>query len=85
MKVTEISAKMQERRINWYGHVIRRGDEYVGKRVMTSQVEGRRRRGRPKLRWKDKLKEDLEAKGLGEEHARDKTRWKTLARNSDPI
>ncbi len=85
VKVTEVSAKMQERRINWYGHVIRRGDEYVGKRVMTSQVEGRRRRGRPKLRWKDKLKEDLEAKGLGEEHARDQTRWKTLARNSDPI
>ncbi|KAK7065485.1 hypothetical protein SK128_007195 [Halocaridina rubra] len=34
---------------------------------MEMDVEGRRRRGRPKLRWKDRLKEDLRERQLEEE------------------
>ena len=34
-----------------YGHVLRREDEYVGKRVMAMEVPGKRRTGRPKRRW----------------------------------
>ena len=30
----------------YYRHVLRRGEEYVGKRVMRMDVEGRRRKGR---------------------------------------
>ena len=30
-KVGEISKKVQESRLKWYGHVLRREDEYVGK------------------------------------------------------
>ena len=33
----------QESMLKWYGHVLRREDEYVGKRVM--EVPGKRRRG----------------------------------------
>ena len=33
-KVGEISKIVQESRLKWYGHVLRRSDEYVGKRVM---------------------------------------------------
>ena len=33
-KVGEISKKVQESRMTWYGHVLRREDVYVGKRVM---------------------------------------------------
>ena len=38
-KVGEISTRVQESRVKWYGHVLRRV-EYVGKRVM---VTGKRR------------------------------------------
>ena len=31
-KVGEISKKVQESRLKWYGHVLRRDDEHVGKR-----------------------------------------------------
>ena len=34
VKVTEISKKMHERRLQWYGYVMRRDVNYVGKRVM---------------------------------------------------
>ena len=46
-KVGEISKKVQESRLKWYGHVLRREDEYVGKRVMAMEVPGNRKRGRP--------------------------------------
>ena len=48
-KVGEISKKVQERRMRWYRHVMRRDEEYVGKRVMGIEVQGSRR-GRPKKR-----------------------------------
>ena len=51
----EISKKVQESRLKWYGHVSRREDEYVGKRVMGMEVPGKRRRGRPKRRWLERL------------------------------
>ena len=50
-KVGEISKKVQESCLRWYGYVLRREDEYAGKRVMGMEVPGKRRRGRPKRRW----------------------------------
>ena len=85
MKVIEISKKMQEMRLQWFGHVMRRHEDYVGKRVMNMEVDGRRRRGRPKFRWKDRIHEDLREKGLNEDDAQDRIRWRRLVRNSDPI
>ena len=44
----EISKKVQESRLKWYGHVLRTEEEYVGRGVMVMEVPGKRRRGRPK-------------------------------------
>ena len=66
-KVGETSKKVQERRMRWYGYVMRRGEEYVGKRAMGIEVQGSRRRGRPKKRWADCVKDDLREKALPEE------------------
>ena len=57
-KVGEISKNVQESRLKWYGHVLRREEEYVGKRVMVMEVPGKRR-GRPKRTWLDNIKNDL--------------------------
>ena len=43
-KVGEISTKVQESRLKWCGLVLRREDEYVGKRVMVMEVPGKRKR-----------------------------------------
>ena len=40
-KVGEISKKVQESRLKWYGHVLRREEEYLGKRVMVMEVPGK--------------------------------------------
>ena len=36
-----------------HGHVMRREEEYVGNRSSDEDVEGKRRKARPKLRWMD--------------------------------
>ena len=61
-KVGEITKKVQERRLKWYGHVMRRDENYVGRRAMVMKVQGRRQRGRPKRRWLDKVKDDTKEK-----------------------
>ena len=58
VKVVEASAKAQESCLKWYGHVKRRPEDYLGARMMNLEGEGRRRRGRPKLKWKDRVSED---------------------------
>ena len=43
--VGEISKKVQESRLKWYGHVLRREEEYVGRRVMVMEVPWKIRKG----------------------------------------
>ena len=83
--VTEASKKAQEARLRWYGHVMRRDEEYVGRRVMEMEAPGRRRRGRPKKRWKDCIKEDMQEKNVNENMVYDRSSWRRLTKNSDPI
>ena len=71
----EIFKKVQESRLKWYGHVSRREDEYEGKRVMGMEVPGKRRRGRPKRRWLDSIRNDLSETGLSD--AQDRRTRKT--------
>ena len=42
MKVGEIPRKVQEKRSRWFGHVMRREEDCVGKRAMMAlEVQGR--------------------------------------------
>ena len=44
--IGDISKKVQESRLKWYGHELRREEEYMGKRVMVMEVPGKRRAGK---------------------------------------
>ena len=83
-KVGEISGKVQEKRLKWFGHVMRREEDYIGKRVLGMEVQGKRKRGRPKWRWIDKIKEDMREKGMVAAQAQDRAAWRRLVRNIDP-
>ena len=45
--------------LKWAGHVERMERVRLTKRADVLRVEGRRRRGRPRLRWEDCVKRDL--------------------------
>ena len=59
VKVERLGMKMREGRLRWYGHVMRRDQEYVGRKMMEMELPEKRRRGRPKRRFLDVVKEDM--------------------------
>ena len=42
VKVEQLGMKMREGRLKWYGHVTRRDQEYIGRRVMEMELPGKR-------------------------------------------
>ena len=83
-KVGEITQKVQERRIEWYGLVMRTEEHYVGRREMVMKVQGRRKRGRPKRRWLDKVKDDIKEKRLSADDVYDRAIWRRMSSYIDP-
>ena len=60
VKVEQLGIKMREGRLRWYGHVMRRDHKYVGRKMMEMELLEKRKRGRPKRRFVDVIKEDME-------------------------
>ncbi|XP_066943497.1 uncharacterized protein [Macrobrachium rosenbergii] len=83
-KVIELSRKTKERRLQWYGHVMRRDETYIGRRVMQMEVLGGIARGRPKQRWMDVVRENLRDKQLSEDDMFDGARRRKAVKTSAP-
>jgi hypothetical protein len=70
------------RRMGWAGHVARMGEERGVHRVLVGKLEGQRPMGRPRRRWEDNIKIDVEEVGGGHgdwmELAQDRDRWRAL-------
>jgi hypothetical protein len=66
----------------WAGHVARMGEERGVHRVLVGKPEGKRPLGRPRRRWEDNIKMDVQEVGGGRgdwmELAQDRDRWWAL-------
>ena len=51
-------------KLQYFGHLIRRADS-LEKTLMLGKIEGRRRRGRQRMRWLDGITDSVDV-GLGE-------------------
>ena len=49
----------------WAGHVARMGEERGVYRVLVGKLEGKRPLGRPRCRWVDNIRMDLQEVGCG--------------------
>jgi hypothetical protein len=49
----DIIKRIKINRLRWAGHVIRRENEEIIKRLMIVKPEGKRKKGRPRMRWMD--------------------------------
>jgi len=75
---------IKSRRMRWAVHVARMREERGVYRVLLAKPEGRRPQGRPKCRWVDNIRMDLQEVGYGYMDwiglALDRDRWQTLVR-----
>ena len=54
---------MLKLKLQYFGHVMRRADSFE-KTLMPGKIEGRRRRGRQRMRWLDGITDSMDM-GLG--------------------
>ena len=79
-KGENIAKWIKGQRIRWLGHLVRIEEDRMPRKIFTQELEGTRRRGRPRKRWKEKVERDLQV--LGERRWRelvaDRNKWKDV-------
>ena len=58
-QVGQFGEKTREARLRWYGHVRRKDDGYIGRRMLRMELPVKRKRERPNRRFMDVVKEDM--------------------------
>jgi hypothetical protein len=75
---------IESRRMRWAGHVARIGEGRGMYRFLVGRPEGKRPLGRPKRRWEDNIKIDIQEVVCGDmawiELAQDRDRWRALVK-----
>ena len=76
----------EARRLRWYGHLRRKDDGYIGRRMLRMELPGKKKRGRPKRRFMDvvKLKEGMAEVEVTEEDTVDRNNWRRKIHCGDP-
>ena len=73
---------IKSRRMRWAGNVARMGEERGVYRILVGKPKGRRPMGRPRRRWVDNIRMDLQEVGCGYMDwiglAQDIEKWRTL-------
>jgi hypothetical protein len=73
---------VKSRRMRWAGYVARMREDKVVHRVLVGKPEGKRPLGRPRRKWEDNIKMDLQEVGEGRgdwmQLAQDRDRWRAL-------
>ena len=65
-----------QRRLRWYGHVIRRDISSQIREVMEHEMPWKGKKGRPRKSWEECIKKDLERYGLRREDAYNRVKWR---------
>ena len=78
VKVKRLGMKMREDRLRWYGHFMRRDQEYVGRKMMEVELPGMRKRARPKKKFLDVVKKDMGQVDPKETDVENRTAWRKM-------
>ena len=82
-KITPIKSFLTQTRRSWDGPVMRREEIHITRRTLSMKVTGTRSRGRPKMRWLDRLKSGMRIYGFNPEMPAGRERWAVKAKNVD--
>ena len=76
--------KTREARLRLYGHLRRKDDGYIVRKMLRMEWAGKRKRGRPKRRFIDVVKEDIAEVEVTDEDTVDRNNWRRKIRCGDP-
>ena len=70
--------------ISWLGHLEGMEEDRMPKKIFTQELEGTRRRGRPRKRWKEEAERDLKVLGMRRwrELVADRKKWEDVVRQA---
>jgi len=71
-------------RISWLSHLERMEEDRVPKKIFAQELEGTRRRGRPRKRWKEEVERDLQVLRVRRrrELLADTKKWKDIVQQT---
>jgi len=71
-------------RISWLGHLERMEEDRMPKTIFSQELEGKRRRGTPRKRWREEVERDLQVLGVRRwsELVADRKKWKDIVRQT---
>ncbi|KAL0867448.1 hypothetical protein ABMA27_008235 [Loxostege sticticalis] len=84
LKIAPIADKMVEARLRWYGHVIRRPEDYVVKKCLSYATQ-KRQRGRPLATWLTTVQKDMKNMSLTVDDTENRTKWRRMIKKADPV
>ncbi len=83
LQVDALRNQMRMNKLRWYSHVLRRDDEYIGKKVRKMHF-GTRKKERPKRRLEDCVNEDMKTLGIRVEDTANRRSWRRRIHTGDP-
>ena len=71
-------------RISWLGHLENMEEDRMPKKIFTQELDGPRRRGRPRKGWREKVERDFQVLGVGRwrELVIDRDKWRSIVRQA---
>ena len=81
--IVAIMSILQQNRLRWYGHVLRKEDNDLVKKCMEYEVVDSRPRGRPKGTWLEVVQRDCQVRCLSRDDAMIRGKWRKLIRRVD--
>ena len=79
-KVNFMPTFRRQKRLNWYGHIMRRAEDNFSRKMMHMAVAGKRRRGRPRRRWIDNTREDINKYKMTHDMTENREYWKMMVK-----
>ena len=74
--VDDLEEHLRQKRLRWFGHIVRRDEEVEIKEVLKLKMKGWRKRGRPVKQWIEVVEEDMKKRGVVQQDAGDREGWR---------
>ena len=75
-----IAEVMRDKRLRWFGHVERSGEDSWISKCRDIKVEGAGKRGRPPISWGEVLRKDLRERSISPSSVGDRDRWRAACK-----